>query len=73
MRYRLVTLATAVALFGCGSEESKMERGMATGQEKAVPSATDELDMSEAERQLENAAEEASEENKAFEEATEGR
>lgn len=43
-------LALALALPGCGSEESKMERGVAVDQEVAVPDSAREDAMTEAER-----------------------
>jgi len=43
-------LLLPLALGACGSEESKMERGVAVDEEEAVPSSDKELEMTEEER-----------------------
>ena len=71
LRHDIMALVIAAALLGCGSEESKFERGIVPGQEEAVPSSVEELDMTEQERRQKNIDEEAREEGEAFEKATE--
>jgi len=46
----IVSAGAAVLLAGCGSDPDKMERGIATGPEVAVPESEKELGMTEAER-----------------------
>jgi hypothetical protein len=46
----LAGLVTAGPL-GCGSEENKVERGLAVDQEEAVPESAKELQMTETERE----------------------
>jgi hypothetical protein len=43
---------------GCGSEESKMERGLTVSPEEAVPMDEKEMEMTEAERRAKEAREE---------------
>lgn len=54
-KYRITTWAGllaggVLALAGCGSEQSKMERGLTVDREEAVPSSDEELELTEAER-----------------------
>jgi hypothetical protein len=58
----------AVCLLGCGSEESKMERGVAVDQEQAVPGSAEEFGESAAERGAAEEAEEEEQEQRSFEE-----
>lgn len=58
---RLAVFSLLLALLvplGCGSEESKMERGVAVDREVAVPDSAAEDEMTEAERRAKEAAEE---------------
>jgi hypothetical protein len=57
----LAVLALLLAPLGCGSEQSKLERGVVVDQEEAVPGSAADFDMTEAERR---AKEEAEVENK---------
>lgn len=60
----LAALAMGAPL-GCGSEQSKMERGVVVDEEEAVPGSASDYDMTEAERR---AKEEREVEKKAAEE-----
>jgi len=50
-------LGLCLALLGCGSEQSKMERGVVVDQEEAVPGSAAEFDETQAERQAQEEAE----------------
>jgi hypothetical protein len=60
----IVSAGAAVLLAGCGSDQDKMERGVATGPEVAVPVSEKEMKMTEAERR---AAEDEEEDQRAAE------
>lgn len=69
MRRAIPFLSTVVAVIGlasggCGSDESKIERGLAPAGEAATPQSQAELEMTEGERQqkLEREMEQAEEE-----------
>lgn len=65
----LVAAGAVVLLAGCGSDQDKMERGIATGPEVAVPESERELGMTEAERRAAEREEEQEREAKLFEES----
>lgn len=65
----IVSAGAAVLLVGCGSEQSKMERGVAVDREVNVPQSEKELDMTEAERRAAEREEEKKREAKLFEES----
>ena len=54
----IVSVAAAVILAGCGSDPDKMERGIASDPEVAVPQSEKELGMTEAERRAQEEADE---------------
>jgi hypothetical protein len=60
----IVSAGAAVFLAGCGSDQDKLERGVATGPEVAVPESEKELRMTESERR---AAEDEEEDKRAAE------
>ena len=60
----IVSAGAAVLLAGCGSDQDKLERGVATGPEVAVPESEKELRMTESERR---AAEDEEEDKRAAE------
>jgi hypothetical protein len=64
-----VLAGSAVLLAGCGSDKDKLERGIATEPEVAVPESVKELEMTEAERRAAEEAEEAAQEARGFEES----
>jgi len=66
-RLAIVLVATAFAL-ACGSQEDKMERGIAVDPEMAAPGTASEYDMTEAERQARSGAEERKKEIEEFDE-----
>lgn len=49
--------ALLLAPLGCGSEQSKMDRGLVVDQEEAVPGSAADFDMTEAERRAKEEAE----------------
>ena len=53
----LAVPALLLATLGCGSEQSKMDRGVVIDQEEAVPGSATEFDMTEAERRAKEEAE----------------
>lgn len=55
---RLTALLACVALLACGSDESKMERGLTVDREEAVPGSAREFDMTEEERRQQEDEEE---------------
>ena len=65
----IVSAGAAVLLAGCGSDPDKMERGIATGPEVAVPESEKELGMTEAERRAAEEDEEEQREARLFEES----
>ncbi len=65
----IVSAGAAVLLAGCGSDPDKMERGIATGPEVAVPESEKELGMTEAERRAAEDEEERDREVRLFEES----
>ena len=65
----IFAVAVACLLAGCGSEQSKMERGVAVDREVAVPQSEEDLEMTEAERRAAEVAEEQAREARRFEEA----
>ena len=65
----IAAAGAAVLLAGCGSEQDKMERGVAVDREVAVPESQTELDMTEAERRAAERDEEKKREAKLFEES----
>jgi len=65
----IVAAGAAVLLAGCGSEQSKMERGVAVDREVNVPQSEKELSMTEAERRAAEMDEEKKREAKLFEES----
>ena len=65
----IVVFGAAVLLAGCGSDQDKMERGIATGPEVAVPESERELGMTEAERRAAEDDEEEEQEARLFEES----
>lgn len=71
MRSRILALALGTALLACGSQESKLERGIAVGPEEAAPTAERELEMTEEARRKQLQAEEAKQEAEEFERAQE--
>ena len=60
----IVSVGAAVLLAGCGSDQDKLERGVAVGPEVAVPESEKELRMTESERR---AAEDEEEDKRAAE------
>ena len=62
-------LLAAVWLFGCGSEQSKLERGIAVDREEAVPEAAGELGETAAERRERIEKEDEERENELFDAA----
>lgn len=71
MRHACIALAAACLLLGCGSQESKLDRGLVVGEEEAAPLSNQELGMTEDEREKQNVEEETVEERKAFQQADE--
>lgn len=65
----IVSAVAALLLAGCGSDQNKRERGIATVPEVAVPESAEELGMTEAERQAENEEEEEKLEDRIFNES----
>ena len=65
----IAAAGAVVLLAGCGSEQDKMERGVAVDREVAVPESQTELDMTEAERRAAERDEEKKREAKLFEES----
>jgi hypothetical protein len=65
----IVSAGAAVLLVGCGSDQDKLERGIATGPEVAVPESEKELGMTEAERRADEEKEEKEREARLFEES----
>jgi hypothetical protein len=65
----IAAAGAAVLLAGCGSEQDKMERGVAVDREVAVPESEKELDMTEAERRAAERDEEKKREARLFEES----
>jgi hypothetical protein len=64
----LAFLATGVPL-GCGSEQSKLDRGLVVDQEQAVPESNKDLRMTEAQRRAQEEREVEKKEAKEIEEA----
>ena len=64
----LAALGLGLALLACGSEESRMNRGVVVDQEEAVPGSAAEYGMSEAERRAKEEAEEEQQEQALMEE-----
>lgn len=64
-------LAAGMALLaaGCGSEQSKMERGVVVDREVAAPESERELEMTEAERRAAEQAQDKKKEAQLFEES----
>jgi hypothetical protein len=59
----MIVLVVTCGLLACGgTEEDKLERGLTVGREEAVPGSDAEFDMTEAERQRQDAEEDAREE-----------
>lgn len=50
-------LGLCLVLLGCGSEQSKMDRGVVVDQEEAVPGTTSDYDMTEAQRRAKEESE----------------
>ena len=67
----IVSAGTAALLAGCGSDQDKMERGIATDREVAAPESERELEMTEAERRAAEDDEEEAKEARLFEESQE--
>jgi hypothetical protein len=65
----IAAAGAAVLLAGCGSEQDKMERGVAVDREVAVPESEKELGMTEAERRAAERDEEKKREARLFEES----
>jgi hypothetical protein len=65
----IVVAGAAAILAGCGSDQDKMERGIATAPEVAVPQSKKELEMTEAERRAAAVDEDEEQEAKLFEES----
>ena len=65
----IVAAGTAALLAACGSDQDKMERGVATGPEVAVPQSEKELEMSEAERRAAEVAEDKKQEARRLQES----
>jgi hypothetical protein len=65
----IVSAAAAVLIAGCGSDQDKLERGIATGPEVAVPESEKELGMTEAERRAAEEKEDEEREARRFEES----
>jgi hypothetical protein len=53
----LAGLGLGLVLLGCGSEQSKMERGVVVDEEEAVPGTSADYDQSEAKRRGEEESE----------------
>ena len=64
----LADLVTGVP-FGCGSEQSKLDRGVVVDQEQAVPETNKDLDETAAQRRAREEREVEKKEAKEFEEA----
>jgi len=58
MKRIILAVGIAMLVAACGSSESKLERGIETGSEVAVPESDAELGMTEAERRAAEIAEE---------------
>jgi hypothetical protein len=65
----IIAVVAAVLLWGCGSEQDKMERGAVVDREVAAPESDREMEMTEAERRKAEMYEEEDRENELFEEA----
>lgn len=65
----LALLALLMAPLACGSEQSKMDRGLVVDQEEAVPGSAADFDMTEAERRAKEEAEVEKKEAAAMEES----
>jgi len=66
-RFAIVLIAACFAL-ACGSQEDKMERGIAVDPEMAASGTAAEYDMTEAERQAKIDAEDQEKESEEFDE-----
>ena len=53
MRRLVGSFVLGLVLLGCGSEQSRMDRGVAVDREEAAPSSEAELEETEAEREKE--------------------
>ena len=69
MRIGILILGLGVALLGCGSEESKMERGLVVDDEMAAPGTEQEYEMTAEERRKQIEDEESMTEAEAFDRA----
>lgn len=67
----LAALGLGLSLLCCGSEESKMERGVVVDREEAVPGSAAEYDMTEAQRRAKEDAEEEKQEQALMDPPTE--
>jgi hypothetical protein len=65
----LAVPALLLAPLGCGSEQSKMDRGVVVDREEAVPGSAADFDMTEAERRAKEEAEVEKKEAAAMEES----
>lgn len=69
MRRRWSGIALALVLLGCGSEQSKMERGVVVDQEEAVPATNQEMDETAKKRRKQETSEEERASQRDFDEA----